>query len=144
MKGAGITSQRGASTGLLSRFFGAVVVFFLSPVLILLAGSSPEGGAYTSVELGFSLLALAGASGCVAGLISNAHRLLEAPLPIDSPLVRLPARPEPEPGERPETRERALPVVAPSLVLPTLISGLGGWVEAIAHAPCAEARPSAA
>ena len=144
MRVAKTTTLGGVFTGLLSGFFGAVLIFVLSPILLLLAESSQEGGAYANVELGFSLLALAGASGCVAGLISNVYRLLEVSLPIDPSFVRLPAQPEPTPGERLDERERALPVVAPSLVLPTLISGLGGWVEVIAHAPRAEARPSAA
>ncbi len=125
---------------LFSGFFGAGLVFILSPILLLLAGSSQEGGAYNNLELGFSLLALAGASGCVAGLISNVYRLLEVSLPIDSSFVRLPAQPQPTPGERPDERGRTLPVVAPSLVLPTLISGLGGWVEVVARAPRARAR----
>ena len=145
MKVASTKAIEGLLNKLLSGFFGAGLVFVLSPVLLLLAGSSPEWDAYhANVELGFSLLALAGASGCVAGLISNAYRLLEVPFPIDSTLVRLPAQPGPTYGERPEQRERALPVVAPSLVLPTLISGLGGWVDAVALAPRAEARPSVA
>ena len=133
-----------ALTVALSSFFGAALVFILSPVLLLLAGYSPEGETYANVELSFSLLALAGASGCIAGLRSNAYRLLEAPLPTDSPFVRLPAQPEPMPGERPDEREQALPVVPSSLVLPTLISGLGGWVGSITRAPRAEARPFAA
>ena len=144
MQAIGTTVVGGLLNRLLSGFFGAGLVFVLSPVLLFLAGSSPEGEAYANLEFGFSLLALAGASGCVAGLISNAYRLLEVPFPIVSPLVRLPARPEPARGERPEARERVLPVLAPSLVLPTLISGLGGWVDAVASAPRAEARPYAA
>lgn len=130
----------GISSRLLSGYFGAVLIFVLSPILFLLAESSQEGGAYANVELGFSLLAFAGTSGCVAGLISNVYRLLEVSLPIDSSFVRLPAQPQPTRGKRPDERERALPVVAPSLVLPTLISGLGGWVEFAARAPRAEAR----
>ncbi len=144
MRVAKTTTLGGVFTGLLSGFFGAVLIFVLSPILLLLAESSQEGGAYANVELGFSLLALAGASGCVAGLISNAYRLLEVFLPIDSLFVRLPAQPQPTLGEKPDERERTLPVVSPSLVLPTLISGLGGWVEVIVYAPRAEARPSAA
>lgn len=144
MKAIGTTAAGGLLNRLLSGFFGAGLVFVLSPVLLLLAGSSPEGAVYANVELGFSLLALAGASGCVAGLISNAYRLLEVPFPIDSALVRLPAQPETARGEGPEARERSLPVVAPSLVLPTLISGLGGWVDVTVSAPRREARPSAA
>ncbi len=134
----------GAFTATLSSFFGAALVFVLSPVLLLLTGYSPEGEAYTNIELSFSLLAFAGASGCVAGLISNAYWLLEAPLPTNSPFVRLPAQPESVPGENYDEREQALPAVPPSLVLPTLISDLGGWVEPATHAPRAEARPSAA
>lgn len=129
---------------LLPGCFGAGLVFVLSPIVLLLAGSSPEGGAYANVELGFSLLALAGASGCVSGLISNVYRLIEAPLPITSLFTRLPAQLGAKPGERPGERERVLPVVAPSLVLPTLISGLGGWVEFVIRAPRVTARPSAA
>ena len=144
MKVARITAPGGVFSRLLSGFFGAGLVFVLSPILLLLAGSSQEGGAYDNVEFGFSLLALAGTSGCVAGLISNAYRLLEVSLPIYSPSVRLSAQPEPTPGKKPDERERILPVVAPSLVLPTLISGLGGWVGIIVRAPRAEARPSAA
>ncbi len=74
------------------------MVFVLSPIILLLAGSIPELGEHANVELGFSLLALAGASGCVVGMISNVYRLLEAPLSIDSPFVRLPTQPGPEPG----------------------------------------------
>ena len=133
-----------ASTAALSSFLGAALVFVLSPILLLLAGSSPEGGAYTNVELGFSLLASLGTSCCVAGLVSNAYRLLEAPLPANSAFVRLPARPELGHGERPDEREQALPVVPPSLVLPTLISGLGGWVGSDACASRAQAPPPAA
>lgn len=143
MKIARIKAFGGVSIKFLSGFVGAGLVFVLSPILLLLAGFSPEGGAYTNVELGFSLLALTGASGCLAGLASNVYRLLDAPLPIHSSFVRLPAHPGPTPGESPGERERVLPVVAPSLVLPTLISGLGGWVEAVASAPRVEARPSA-
>ena len=120
------------------------MVFVLSPILLLLAGFSPEGGADTNVEFGFSLLSLAGTSGCIAGLISNAHRLLEVSLPIYSSFVRLPAQPEPTPGEVLEVRKRTLPVVASSLVLPTLISGLGGWVESFVLAPRTGARLSTA
>lgn len=127
-----------------SGFFGAGLVFVLSPILLLLAGSSPELGEHTNVELGFSLLATLGASCCLAGLVSNAYRALGIRLPEFFSLVWLPAAPEPAPGEEPETRELALPVVAPSLVLPTLISGLGGWVEIVPSAPRARARLTAA
>jgi hypothetical protein len=137
MKVASTKALGGMSGRFFSGFVGAGLVFILS---LLLAGSSQEGGAYDNLELGFSLLALAGASGCVAGLISNVYRLLEVSLPIDSSFVQLPAQPQPTPGERPDERERTLPVVAPSLVLPTLISGLGGWVEVVARAPRAKAR----
>lgn len=128
----------------LSCSSGAGLVFALSPILLLLAGSFPELSEHANVEFGFSLLATLGASCYLVGLVSGAYRTLDLPLPILSPLVRLPASPEPSPDERPETRERALPVVTPSLVLPTLISGLGGWVGFAARAPRAERRPSAA
>ena len=144
MNVVGITSLKRAFDKLLCGYFGTGLVFVLSPVLLLLAGFSPEGGTDTNVELGFSLLSLAGASGCAAGLISNAYRLLAVSLPVYSPFVRLPAQPEGTSGERPDEREWALPVVTPSLVLPTLISGLGGWVDAGALAPRVEAPPSAA
>lgn len=144
MKSAGPTSLKKVFVRLLSGVLGTGLVFVLSPIILLLVGSFPEVGEHANVELGFSLLALAGASGCVVGLISNVHGLLEAPLTIDSSFLRLPAQPGPAPGERPEQRERVLPVVNPSLVLPTLISGLGGWVEVFSCAPRAEARPSAA
>ena len=144
MRAARITTFGKVFTDLLSRFFGAGLVFVLSPILLFVAGSSPEGGSYASMELGFSLLALAGTSGCVAGLIFNAYRLLDNPLRIGSPLVRLPKQPEPSPRAGYDKREQALPVMVPSLILPTLISGLGGWVESFALAPRAEARLFAA
>lgn len=144
MRAPKIRTLTGALTEALSSFFGAALVFVLSPILLLLAGYSPEGEAYANIELSFSLLALAGASGCVAGLLSNAYRLLEAPLPTNAQFVRLPAQPEPMLGERHDEREQALPVVSPSLVLPTLISGLGGWVGSAVRAPRAQAWPSAA
>lgn len=127
-----------------SGFFGAALVFALSPILLLL-GSSPEWGAhYANVELAFSLLASLGASCCVFGLVSNVYRATDLPLLASSPSPWLPALPEPAPGGRLEARERSLPVVEPSLVLPTLISGLGGWVEVTTRAPRVEARPSVA
>lgn len=119
-------------------------MFILSPVLLLLAGSFAELGEHANVELGFSLLALAGASGCMAGLISTAHGLIESPLPIASLFVRIPVQPGAAATQRPDNRARNLPVVAPSLVLPTLIAGLGGWVAPAAPAPSIPARHSAA
>ena len=145
MRLVGTTNPKGIGARLLSGYLGAALVLALSPVLLLLAGTSAEGDAYANVELGFSLLALAGGSALISGLVSNAHLLLlEAPLLIDSPLLRPPAEPEPVFGERPDERDWALPVVVPSLVLPTLISGLGGWVGHLRPAPRAEARYSAA
>lgn len=88
MRAPRIRTLTGALTEALSSFFGAALVFVLSPILLLLAGYSPEGEAYANIELSFSLLALAGASGCVAGLLSNAYRLLEAPLPTNAQLDR--------------------------------------------------------
>ena len=134
----------GVLTTALSGFFGAALVFVLSPVLLLLAGSSPEGGAYTNLELGFSLLASAGASCCVAGLVSNVYRTLDLALSGDSLFLWVRIAPEPTPAPKPRARESVLPVVTPSLVLPTLLSGLGGWVGFIMRAPRAEAQPSAA
>ena len=134
----------GALITALSGFFGAVLVFALSPILLLLVGSSPEGGTYTNVELGFSLLASAGASCCVVGLVSNVYRTLALSLSGDSLFLWVRIAPEPTPVPKPQARESVLPVVAPSLVLPTLLSGLGGWVGFVVCAPRAEARPSAA
>ena len=144
MKDAGATMLRRICTRFFSGFFGATLVVVLSPVLLLLAGSSLELGDHANLEIAFSLLASLGASCYVAGLISNAYQATDLPLLDHSPTLRLPALPEPEPGEELETRERTLPVVAPSLVLPTLISGLGGWVGFVPRAPRVAARPSAA
>ena len=134
----------GALTTALSGFFGAALVFVLSPVFLLLLGSSPEGGAYTNVELGFSLLASAGASCCISGLVSNVYRALDLSLPGDSLFLWVRIAPDPSPAPKPRARESVLPVVTPSLVLPTLLSGLGGWVGFMMRAPRAEARSSAA
>ena len=144
MKDAGATMLRRVSTRFFSGFFGATLVFVLSPVLLLLGGAFPELGEHANLEIAFSLLASLEASCCVAGLVSSAYRAADLPLLDHSPTLRLPALPEPAPGEELETRQEALPVVAPSLVLPTLISGLGGWVGFVTHAPRVAARPSAA
>jgi hypothetical protein len=60
MRVASTKALGGMSGRLFSGFFGAGLVFILSPILLLLAGSSQEGGAYNNLELGFSLLALRG------------------------------------------------------------------------------------
>ena len=144
MKVATARTLEGLPARFFSGFFGAGLFFAFSPILLLLAGSSPEADAYTNTELGFSLLGLAGTSGCVFVTVSNIYKLVDAPLRITSLFVRLPAQPEATPEESPDERERVLPVVAPSLVLPTLISGLGGWVAFATRAPRVEARHSAA
>ena len=145
MKIGRITRFWGTSFRFLHGCFGAGLVFIISPILLLLADSSPEGeAAYANIELGFSLLALAGASVCMVGLISTAYRLIESPFPTASLFVRFPVQPEPLAGETAGERARILPVVVPSLVLPTLIAGLGGWVTPAAHAPRVVARHSAA
>lgn len=144
MKVPAIRALGGVLVKFFSGFVGAGLVFALSPILLLLTGSSPEADAYTNVELGFSLLTLAGTSGCLFGVISNVYRLVEVPLPISSQFIRLSAHPEFIPGRSLGERERILPGVAPSLVLPTLISGLGGWVEVAVRAPRITVRSFAA
>ena len=135
MKVAGTKALGGVFVRSLFGFFGAGLILALSPILLLLSGSIAELGEHTNVEFGFSLLTLVGTSVCLAGLVSNVYRLLEAPFPASSLLIRLPAQPGATPGGSPQARGRVLPVVVPSLVLPTLISGLGGWVGTRAHAP---------
>ena len=62
MKVATARDLEGLPVKLFCGFFGAGLFFALSPILLLLAGSSAKAGAYTNVELGFSLLGLAGIS----------------------------------------------------------------------------------